>query len=120
MDTYGYILIDSTSQHKGSVARTLLDRARKIPSTEDDKLSEIQHVVDALKINGYTDAFIRSCQNTATPTPEVQPQSQTRKGFVTLPYIKGISEQIARSLNRFNVNAAHKPVKTVGSILKKA
>jgi len=98
---------------------SLLDRARKIPSTEDDKLSEVQHVVDALKINGYTDSFIRSCQNTTTPTPEVQPQSQTRKGFVTLLYIKGISEKIARTLKRFNVNAAHKPVKTVGSILKK-
>ena len=93
--------------------------ATKIPSTADNKLSEVQHVVDALKINGYTDSFIRSCQNTTTPTPEVQPQSQTRKRFVTLPHIKGISEKIARTLNQFNVNAAHKPVKTVGSILKK-
>ena len=36
-----------------------------------------------------------------------------------MPYIKGISEKIAKTLNRFNVNTAHKPVKTVGSILKK-
>jgi len=72
-------------------------------------LSEVQHVVDALKFNGYTDFFIRSCQNTTTPTPEVQPQSQTRKGFVTLPYIKGISEKIARTLNQFNVNAPTNP-----------
>ena len=39
--------------------------------------------------------------------------------FVTLPYIKGISEQIARTLNQSNINAAHKPVKTVGSFFKK-
>ena len=28
---------------------------KNIPSTDADKLSEVQHVVDALKINGYTD-----------------------------------------------------------------
>lgn len=37
-----------TTQHKLSVARTLRDRAKKIPSTEDGKLPEVQHVVDAL------------------------------------------------------------------------
>ena len=110
-DKYLHFNSHHPSQHKRSVARTLLDRARKIPSTEDDNQS--------LKINGYTDSFITSCQNTTTPTPEVQPQSQTRKGFVTLPYIEGILENIARTLNRFNVNATHKPVETVASILKK-
>ena len=57
------------SQHKRSVARTLLDRVNN-PSTDADKLSEVQHVVDALKIivNGYTDQFIRSCQSTIVST----------------------------------------------------
>ena len=36
------------------------------------------------------------------------------KGFV----IQGILERIARTLNQFNVNNAHKPVNTVGSIKK--
>ena len=103
------------TQHKRSVARTLLDRAKNIPSTDADKVSEVQHVVDALKINGYTDQFIRSCQNTTASTN----QSQTSRGFVTLPYLQGISEKIARTLNQFNINVAHKPVMTVGSILKK-
>ena len=103
------------SQHKRSVARTLLDRAKNIPSTDADRLSEIQHVVDALKINGYTEQFIRSCQSTTVSTN----QSQTNRGFVTLPYLQGISEKIARTLNQFNINVAHKPVMTVGSILKK-
>jgi len=42
------------------VARTLLDRAKNIPSTDEDKKSEVQHVVDALKTNGYTDQFLNS------------------------------------------------------------
>ena len=81
--------------------------------TNADSLSEIQHVVDALKINGYTEQFIRSCQSTTTN------QFQTNRGFVTLPYLQGISEKIARALNHFNIIVAHKPVMTVGSILKK-
>ena len=71
------------SQHKHSVARTLLNRAKNIPSTDADRLSEIQHVVDALKINGYTEQFIRSCQITNVSSN----QSQTNRGFVTLPYL---------------------------------
>ena len=95
--------------------RTLLDRAKNIPSTDAVKLSEVQHVVDALKINGYTDQFIRSCPSNTVSTN----QSQTSRGFVALLYLQGISEKIARTLNQFNINVAHKPVMTVGSISKK-
>ena len=52
------------SQHKPSVARTLLDRAKNVPAAETGRLSQVQHVVDALKINGFTDQFIRSSQRT--------------------------------------------------------
>ena len=80
------------SQHKCSVARTLLDKAKNIPSTDADKLSEVQHVVDALKINGYTDLFFRSCQSTTVSTN----QCQTSRGFVILQCSQGNSEKIAR------------------------
>ena len=79
------------SQHKRSVARTLLDRAKNIPSSDADKLSEVQHVVDQL---------IRSCQSTTVSTN----QSQTNRGFVTLPYIQGTSQRIARTWNQFSIN----------------
>ena len=36
---------------------------------------------------------------------------------VTLPYLQGISEK--RNRENFNINVAHKPVMTVGSIKKK-
>ena len=100
------------SQHKCSVARTFLDRAKNIPSTDADKLSEVQHVVDALKINGCTDQFIRSCQRSTVSTN----QFQSNRGFVTLPYLQGISEKILRTSNQFSINVAHKPVMTIGSI----
>ena len=57
----------------------------------------------------------RNCQSTIVSTN----QPQTNRGLVSLPYIQGISEKIARTLDQFNVNVAHKPVMTVGSILRK-
>ena len=60
--------------------------------------------VNVLKINGYTDQFIKSCQRTTAPTN----QSQTHKGLATLLYIQGTSEKIARTLDQFNINVAHK------------
>ena len=82
------------SQHKRSVTRTLLDRAKNIPSTDADKSTEIQHVVNALKINGYTNQFIGSCKNTTVSTN----QSQTNRGFVTLPYLQGIPKKKSQEL----------------------
>ena len=115
-DNYFQFNSHHPSQHKRSVARTLLGSAKNIPSTDGDKLSEVPHVVDALKINGYIDQFIRSCQSTTASTN----QSQTSRGFVTLPYLQGISEKkIARTLNKFNINFAHKPLMTVSSIKNK-
>ena len=40
-------------------------------------------------------------------------------GFFALQNIQGTSERIAKSLYQFNVNVAHKPLMTVGSIKKK-
>ena len=62
-------------QQKRSVVRTLLDRAKNIPSTDKDKKSEVQHVVDALKTNGYTDQFLKSCRRTKPPKALNQPQN---------------------------------------------
>lgn len=42
----------------------------------------------------------------------------TEVNLVTLPYIQGTLERFARTLNNFNINAAHKPVMTVGPIEK--
>ena len=114
-DNYFQFNSHHPSQHKRSVARTLLGSAKNIPSTDGDKLSEVPHVVDALKINGYTDQFIISCQSTTVSTN----QSQTDRGFVPLSYLQGISEKISRTLNQFSINVAHNPVMTIGSIKNK-
>ena len=41
------------------------------------------------------------------------------RGFVILPYAKGFSERVANVLRGFNIKVAHKPIRTISSILKK-
>ena len=68
-----------------------------------------------LKINGYKDQFIRSCQKTTASN-----RSQTQRGFINLPCIQGTSvEMTATTLNQFNINVAREPQITIGSIKKK-
>ena len=81
------------SQHKCSVARAYLGRAKNIPSTDGDKLSQVQHVVDALKINGCTDQFIRSGQLYCFYKPVSNQQR-----FCHFAQLQGISEKKSQEL----------------------
>ena len=109
-------------QHKRSVAKTLLGRARNIPSSPRDKSSETKHVFDALGANSYPVNFLKSCK-TPGPQQRTQPQQPQQpeqdRAFVVLPYIKDVSEKITRTLNKFNVRVSHKSTHTISSILKK-
>ena len=96
-------------QHKRSVARTLLQRAQKIPSNQTEKSSEVKHIFSALKANGYPKRFIQD--NLKTPTRTLTPN--TYKGLVILPYVKGLSEKIATKLSKENIKVAHKPIQTL-------
>ena len=72
-------------------------------------------MVDALEINGYTDQFIKSCQSATVLQTSLKPTE-----VLSLCHtFKELQKKIARTLNPFNVRVAHKPVMTVGSILKK-
>ena len=50
-------------QHKHPVVRTLMDRAKNSPSTEEEALRETKRVTEALTANNYPANFIYSgCQ----------------------------------------------------------
>ena len=100
-------------QHKCAVARTLLDRATSIPSTDEEKTVEVQHVNATLKANGYPARFIDSFKS-RKPCERQGNQAVTRN-LVILPYAKGASEKITRVLNQHNIKVAHKPIRTIGS-----
>ena len=90
-------------QHKRAVARTLLDRASTIPSTNEEKISETQRVITTLNANGYPTSFINSCQ------PKTHHNSRPPGDN------EGLSETISRLLGEHNIKVSHKPVRTVAS-----
>ncbi|XP_078343973.1 uncharacterized protein LOC144629608 [Oculina patagonica] len=106
------------TQHKHSVVRTLMDRAKNIPSTEEEVSSESKRVLKALAVNNYPINFIRNGrQSNAEQKSGANVVEQ--RGLVVLPYAKGFSERISRVLKGFNVKVAHKHIRSIANILKK-
>ena len=87
-------------QHKHSVVRTLMDRAKNIPSTEEEALRETKRVTEALTANNYPANFIYNGRQ-LNSRQEVNDTDQ--RGMVILPYAKGFSERIAKVLRGFNI-----------------
>ena len=85
---------------KHSVVRTLMDRAKNIPSTEEEALRETKRVVEALTANNYPVNFIH---NVHQPNRQQEINDTDQRGMVILPYAKGFSERIAKVLPSFNI-----------------
>ena len=116
--TNKYLAFESHSpaQSKRAVVKTLMDRAKYLPSTSERKQSEKQQIISDLKVNGYPQSFIDRC---LAPAQENQESQESPRGYASIPYIKGVSERVRRVLSRENVRTTFKPVKTLGSIFKK-
>ncbi|KAL9963452.1 hypothetical protein ACROYT_G026963, partial [Oculina patagonica] len=108
----------SPAQSKRAVVKTLMDRAKCIPSTTAQRQNEKQRVINDLKANGYPESFIKSAgESNKTNT---QPRTQENpKAYTSIPYVKGVSERVRRILSRENIKTAFKPVRTLGNIFKK-
>ena len=107
--TDGYLNFFShhDKRHKISTAETLLHCAIKLPSTLQEKNTEINHVIDALGANNYPSSVISNTlkrkmfkQPThVIPSPEelvcmifkwVEHQENSN-GFALLPFINGVT-----------------------------
>ena len=106
-------------QHKRAVARTLLNRASTIPSTNEEKISETQRVIKTLNTNGYPTPFINGCKSNTHHYRRPPGDKNTKRNFVVLPYNEGLSERISRLLGKHNIKVSHKPLRTVASFFKK-
>ena len=103
-------------QHKHSLVRTLMDRAKNFPSTEEEALRETKRVAEALTTNNYPANFI---YNGRQLNRQQEVNDTNQRGMVILPYAKGFFERIAKVLRGFNIKVAHKPIRTISNILKK-
>ena len=110
-DQYLNFSSDHPLVHKRSVVRTLFHRADLI-TNEDDRQQEIEHVKNALRTNGYPEWMFK--------LPRKKPsekETSERTISVSIPYIRGVSERLARSFKDHGVDMYHKPCNTLRSIL---
>ena len=89
-----------------------MDRAKNIPSTEEEASRETKRVAKALAANNYPANFIH---NDRKLNGRQEINSTDQRGF---SYAKVFSEKVAKVLRSFSIKVAHKPIRTMSNILK--
>ena len=87
-------------EHKAAVIKTLIHRAKEIPSNEQLKEIEISKVKHSLRKNAYPSQFI----NKIVAKETLPREEDNDNKHVILPYIKGLSENLRRVFKNHNVN----------------
>ena len=114
-------LLDESSNnptsHKATTIRTLTRRAELVCNTTDGLSEENKYLDRVFSKNNYNEDFIqRNTYRTTTTTTEAN-DNTTPTTTATIPYIKGISENISRILQPFNIRVAQKPITTIRQLL---
>nr|VZI46278.1 unnamed protein product [Spirometra erinaceieuropaei] len=97
-------------QHKRSCVRTLYRRVETHCSTPAAKLNEIKLLRELFRANGYPRAFIERSRRQPKKRNEEHSQPNSWR---SIPYIKGVSEVVARSLAPLGIGVAHRPDSTI-------
>jgi hypothetical protein len=109
--------------HKLGVVRTLLDRAEVIVSEEKDRETEVNTITEALSICNYPKWTFQEVKRMKASSQKGKRKKSSdanrtkSRGMVVIPYIKGLSERMARTLRDHNISTAFKPYKTLRNIL---
>ena len=97
------------SSMKVAVVKSLTQRLEYI--TEGDSLEkkkELAHIMDVLSENGYPRAFLEKCMKRRILDAGAK-EKEKLKVSVCLPYVRGLSEQIRRILDRLEIGVVFKP-----------
>jgi hypothetical protein len=99
------------------VIRTLKHRANTISSNNDFLDKELDHVQRALSVCGYTKwVWNSAASNKISPKPRSL-DYKPPVGSVTIPYIKGATEGLSRTIRKAGVTVHVKPTNTIRSML---
>ena len=111
-------------QYKLSTAKTLIHCAFSLPTTQDDREKEIQHITNMLLVDGYLKKVISTVIKSKEPNPIPQPEQLVKEffdmveppisdhHFATLPYVTCNTEPLTRILQCYNIivsNDSHLP-----------
>ncbi|BHF65378.1 hypothetical protein SprV_0200838800 [Sparganum proliferum] len=97
-------------QHKRNCVRTLYRRVETHCSTPAAKLDEIKLLRELFRANGYPRAFVERSRRQPKKRNEEHNQPNSWR---SIPYIKGVSEAVARSLAPLGIGVAHMPDSTI-------
>lgn len=105
---------------KEGIIRTLYNRAASICNSEELLQAEVDNLIRDLQQNGYSEKLIRdTITKYKNKTFSQTKDNQQNHTFMTLPYIKGISEKIRRIAKDYNIKVAFRSDKTLRSLLTK-
>ena len=105
-------------EHKRSVVRSLVNRAKNIVSSEEDQHQEISHIKRVLAQNNFEPWMLDIPQKkhhqpagkSAVGGPHGESQ---RPKLVAIPYCRGLSEKCQRIFRTHGVTTYHKPWNTL-------
>ncbi len=102
---------NSPALHKRSCIKALFSRIHTHCRIPVARKAEKAHLYEMLQSNGYPINIIKQATRPprGTTTTSNEPENAQPTIWRSLPYIKGISESVARRLIPYNVKIANKP-----------
>lgn len=108
-------------QAKANSVRTLMKRAHDLTSDQHLLKEELHHVQGVLRCNGYPKGMVRKYRVQQRKGKRMDDEEEENKPLSTakIPYVKGLSEEIRRILEKYNIRTVFKTTETLGWILTK-
>ena len=107
--------LDFQSNHhikqKIGIINTFKHRIEELVTEEEDKAKELKHVKKALKRCGHPNWSLNRRKR------QEDREKVERRGKVVIPYVRGLSERLARVYKKYDIETIHKPTRTIRSIL---
>jgi len=98
---------------KIGIAHTLKRRNERLVSKEEERRKESITIKTLLKRCGYPNWTLEKKTKKDTEKKE----TEKNELFTTIPYVKTVSEKLARVYKKFGVSTTHKPTRTIKSTL---
>ncbi len=112
--------LDFNSNHhikqKIGIINTFEHRINELVTEEEDKQKELRHVKKALKRCGHPNWSLNRDKR-KQKKKKAEKEKVERRGKVVLPYIKGVSEKLARTFKKYDIETIHKPSTKLKNIL---
>ena len=103
-------------QHKLGVIRTLTHRAKTICSDDTTLEAEMSHVAKSLSICNYPKWSWTMVKNKKM-SPSGRSNTERTKGYVSVPYVQGLTEALTRKMRRAGITVHTRPFNTIRSKL---